>query len=66
MPMHLQVVEGDRASLEERTLESILEGDYATSDRLMQSLNTRANLKIVSDQNLSVPLHEQATPRQLD
>lgn len=45
--MQLQVVKGDRASLEERTLESILEGDYATSDRLMQSLSTRAILKIV-------------------
>lgn len=66
MPIHLQVVEGDRTRLEERTLKSILEGNYATSDRLMQSLNTRASLKIVSDQNLSVPLHEQATPRQSD
>lgn len=47
--MTLTVIEGDRESLEERTLKSILEGDYATSDRLMQSLNTRASLKIVSD-----------------
>lgn len=66
MTMHLHVVKGNRASLEERTLESILKGDYVTSDRLMQSLNTRASLKIVSDQNLSVPQHEQATPHQSD
>ncbi len=64
--MQRQVFKGDRVSLEKRTLESILKGDYATSDRLMQSLNTRANLKIVSDQNISVPLHEQVTPRQSD
>ena len=61
MPLH--IVEGDRTSLENRTLEAILQGDYSTSDQLMQSLNTRANLKSVSVQPPE-PKHEPIAPHQ--
>lgn len=66
MTITLHMIKGARASLEERTLQAILEGDYAESERLTRGLTARGQLKIVADQTPAVPLHEPDAPHQSD